>query len=86
MAIDIDVTVWDTGAMTTTTAPASGTLTIRSSDGVGAYTVRVHDRVPVACTCTGWRYRGRCRHLQVASAAVSAGVVPTAAAASGRAR
>jgi len=42
----------------------SSTKTVLSSDGVTTYTV-TFDGASASCTCPGYKYRRRCRHIQV---------------------
>ena len=43
-------------------------ILVRSSKGDSAYLVRyLPNGTPAYCECKGWRYRRRCRHLDVAA-------------------
>lgn len=46
-------------------APRSADRVIRieASDGRKFYLIRIRGGVPVSCTCPGFQYRNRCRHL-----------------------
>jgi len=64
----------------TLTAPAlaetdHGTITVPSSKGGGSYQVTFagHAR---HCTCRGWAYRTRCRHVDTIDAALAVVTAP----------
>ncbi len=42
---------------------------VLSSSGAGSYSVLVHGAVR-GCTCPGWRYHGRCKHVAQVEAEV----------------